>query len=181
VRFTLLLASSALAASLVLSACSGSQAVPTGAGAQSVAPMGHHGDAPMIILAGAGKDTTCPSSTGSSYIDCYDVGSGTNKFQWCIVYSSRNNGTCNTSVLYPGTWTWPKGKAAEVFNAANGKKAKGIKSKWKPNPANPTENLIKVKSSVGSTGGAVGYYTDLEACDSGGSCIGPYPIGIVVQ
>lgn len=171
-RFTLLLASSALAASLVLSACSGGTSVPTGS--QSVAPMGHHAGA-QIILDGAQKDTTCPSSTGTTYIDCYDVKSGKNKFQWCIVYTGE---TSCSSKLYPGTWTWTKFK---VYNASNGKKAKGLKSSWKPDPGNPTENEIKVKSSVGSTGGAVGYYTGLEACNSAGSCLGPDAIGIVVQ
>jgi hypothetical protein len=173
VRFTLLLASSALAASLVLSACSGgTSSVPTGS--QSVAPMGHSGG-PQLILDGANKDTTCPSSTGSSYVDCYDVKTGKNKFQWCIVYSGE---TSCSSKLYPGTWTWTKGK---VYQVSNGKKSKGIKSSWKPDPGNPTENTIKVKKSVGSTGGAVGYYTELEACNSNGSCVGPDEIGIVVQ
>lgn len=177
-RFTLFCASTALAASFMLSACSsggGSQALP---GGQSVAPMGHHENGPMLVLAGVKDQTTCPSSTGSTYLDCYDITAGKKfKAQWCIVYTSKENGTCDSSILYPGTWTWTVSK---VIAVSNGKKTKKIKNSWKPNPGNPTENYIKSKSSVKSTGGTVGYYIELEAATSS-QTVGPYEIGIVVS
>lgn len=181
-RFTLLFASSALAAGLVLSACSGgSQALP--GGAQSVAPMSHHGDFPTLVTPKEDA-TTCPSSDGSTYLECYTVKPGKKfKEQWCIVYSSKNNGTCDTSILYPGTWTWTVSK---VFEVSNNKPTKSIKNSWKPNPGNPTENMITSKKSVKSTKGKVGYYIDLEACNSASQCVEkssgqPYLIGIIVK
>jgi hypothetical protein len=171
VRFSLLLASSALAAGLALSACSGnSQAIP--GGAQSVAPMGHSFH---LALKSIDPNTTCPS--GSQYIDCYTVKPGKKfKNSWCI--SDVSPPTCATSGLAPGTWTWTVSK---VYSVKNGKPVKTIKNSWKPNPGNPTNNFITAKKSVKSTKGAIGYYIDLEACNSASSCVGPDEIGIIVK
>jgi hypothetical protein len=182
VRFTLLLASTALAASLVLSACSGgSQALP--GGAQSVAPMSHRGDLPALVNPQEDA-TTCPTSDGTTYLECYSIKPGKKfKDQWCIVYSSKNNGTCDTSILYPGTWTW---MVSKVYQVSNMKPTKSITNSWKPNPGNPTENELKSSKTLKSTKGKVGYYIDLEACNSASECVEksssqPYLIGIIVK
>lgn len=171
-RFSLLCASSALAASLILSACSSgsmSQAIPGG----SQSTMGRHAGTPMLQLkGGAVADASCPSS----YYECVTVSKASPlQQQWCIVYS----GTSGCSDLYPGTFTWaaPVSKAHHKKHHKKGK----VVTKFSPNPGNPTELTISLKGKVKSTKGKVGYVAALEACNSSSSCVGPADIGIIVQ
>jgi hypothetical protein len=171
VRLTLLCASSALAASLILSACSSgsmSQAIPGG----SQSSMGRHAGTPMLHLVGAKADASCPSQ----YYECVTVSkSSPLEQQWCIVYS----GTSDCSDLFPGTWTW-SAPVSKAHHKKHHKKGKLI-AKFSPNPGNPTELTISIKGKVKKTGGKVGYVANLEACNSSNSCVGPVGIGIIVQ
>ena len=167
-RFTLLLASSALAASLVLSACStsgGSQAIPGG----TQTTMARHGG-PQIELLGAKRNTSCPSE----YIACVEISpTSPAEQEWCIVYS----GTSDCSDLYPGTWTWdwPTYKVKKK----GFKGSKKIQASSSPNPGNPTFLTISTKKAK-STKGKIKYAVELIACNSAGSCLSGYYIGVSV-
>ncbi len=101
-RFSLLCASTALAASLMLAACSSgggsSSAIP---GGSSIAPMGQsHGGYRLVTV--AQRDTTCPSS----FVQCLAVSPGSYaSTEWCL----SSSGNC-TSGLYAGRvkWTVPE-------------------------------------------------------------------------
>ncbi|MGA8097429.1 MAG: hypothetical protein WB810_02090 [Candidatus Cybelea sp.] len=169
-RFSLLCASSALAASLILSACSSgsmSQSIPGG----SQSAMGHHAGTPMIQLKGGViANASCPSS----YYECVTVSkSSPLQQQWCIVYS----GTSDCSDLYPGTWTW----AAPVSKARHHHKKGKVVSKFSPNPGNPTELTLSIKGRLRSSHGNVARVANLTACNSADSCVGPVAIGIIIQ
>ena len=145
-RFTLLLASGALAASLALSACSGgSQAIP--GGAQSVAPMGHH--AAQLVVPGAHHDASCPSS----YITCLTLYPGNNTLGICI----STSGNCTTGLV--GEWNW-----ADTIVTLKGKKYKKFKESWSPNPGNPSTQTIVVKK-VKNTHGKVKWVDEINACE----------------
>ncbi|MFZ0031248.1 MAG: hypothetical protein WBE79_04840 [Candidatus Cybelea sp.] len=167
-RFSLLCASSALAASLILSACSSgsmSQAVPGG----SQSAMGRHAGTPMLHAVGAVANASCPSS----YYECVTVSKASPfQQQWCIVYS----GTSGCSDLYPGTWTW----AAPVTKARHHKRGKVV-SKFSPNPGNPTELTLSIKGRLRSSHGNVARIANLTACNSANSCVGPVAIGVIIQ
>jgi len=156
VRFTLLLASSVLAASLALGGCStsgGSQALP---GGSSVTPMGQH--QLQIVAAGAQHTTSCPSS---KYFTCLTLYKGSNQIEICI----SSSGNCTSGLV--GNWTW----VGKIVKAKNGKKYKKIKVSWSPNPGNPTVNTLKVKK-IKNSGGKVIYAEDITACGyPSGSCI----------
>lgn len=170
-RLTLLFASSALAASLMLSACSSGSTVP--AGSQSVAPMGHHAGAPQVVGLGAKHDTSCPST----YYECVEVSKASPAQQeWCLIYS----GTSDCTDLYPGTWTW----SAIVVKAKNGKPtnkhSKHVKASFSPNPGNPTTLTISTNASKTSHG-KIKYAVELSVCNSASSCLGPIDIGVSIQ
>jgi hypothetical protein len=168
VRFTLLLASSALAASLVLSACSGSSSLPTGS--QSVAPMGHRAGTPQLLGLGAKHDTSCPSA----FYECFEISKSTPATQeWCIIYS----GTSDCSDLYPGTWTWSGPTVKVKKGRPTGKKDKKIKASFSPNPGNPTTLTVSTSSSKSSKGKITGA-VELSVCNSASSCLGPLYIGV---
>jgi hypothetical protein len=168
VRFTLLLASSALAASLVLSACSGSSSIPTGS--QSVAPMSRHAGTPMLSAVGAKHDTSCPSA----FYECFEISKTSPATQeWCIIYS----GTSDCTDLYPGTWTWASANYKVKKGAPTSKKDKKISSSFSPNPGNPTDLTISTKSGKSSKGKITGA-VELSVCNSASSCLGPIYIGI---
>jgi hypothetical protein len=141
-----------------------SQAVPGG----SQSSMGRHAGAPMIQLAGAKPNTSCPSS----YYECVTVSKTSPvQQQWCIVYS----GTSDCSDLYPGTWTW----SAPVTKAHH-RRGKVV-AKFSPNPGNPTELTISIKRHLRSSNGKIARVASLEACNSSNSCVGPLLIGIIIQ
>lgn len=170
-RFTLLLASSALAASLVLSGCStsgGSQAIPGG----TQTSMGRHAAFEAHVV-GMKHDTSCPSS----FYECVEVSTSSPSSQeWCIVYS----GTSDCSDLYPGTWTWTS-ENNKVKKGNPGKKTKKIKSSWSPNPGNPSTLTISVAKKAKNTKGKIKYAVQWEACNSASSCLGPIVIGVSVD
>jgi hypothetical protein len=154
VRFTLLLASSALAASLVLSACSGgSQTIP---GGSTVAPMGHH--AAQLVAPGAQRDASCPAT----YFVCVTLYPGTTTQGICI----STSGNCTTGLV--GSWNWSE----TITTVKTGKKYKKIKPSFSPNPGNPTTNSFKAKK-VKNSHGKVKWAAALKACEvtNPASCI----------
>jgi hypothetical protein len=147
VRFTLLLASSLLAASLALSACStsgSSQAIP---GGSSVAPMGHQ--AAHFVAVGAKHDTSCPSE----YFACFTIYAGSTTEEICI-----SSSTCTSGLI--GDWTWK----SKIVKAKNGKKYKKIKASFYPNPGNPVDITYVVKK-IKNTHGKVKWAQNIEACN----------------
>ena len=152
-RFTLLCASTALAASLVLSACSGgsgsSSAIPGGATA-----MGHH--VAQMHLTAVSPDrkskNPCPSS---KYYFCTDVSPSSSGpyVQWAACTSG---GSC------PPTYDLV---ASNAFFTKSGKpvKAKKLSSTWYPSPGNPTYEYI-TDVSYGSSNGKVKVVGETAAC-----------------
>ena len=155
-RFTLLLASSVLAASLALGGCStsgGSQALP---GGSSVTPMGHH--QLQLVAAGVQRAASCPSS---KYFTCLTLYKGSNTLEICI----SSSGNCTSGLVGNYTWT------GTIVKAKSGKKYKKIKVAWSPNPGNPSVNTLTVKKIKNSHGKIV-YAEDIQACGyPSGSCI----------
>ena len=126
-RLTFLFASTALAASLLLSGCSSgsSQAIP--GGSQSVA-MGHH--APHMVPVVAGNPSSCPSS---KYILCIDITKASGgSFGLCI----STSGNCSSGLV--GDWNW-----STTVTTLKGKNAKKkIHNSWDPNPGNPSTEHV---------------------------------------
>ena len=156
-RFTLLLASSVLAASLALAGCStsgGSQAIP---GSSSVSPMGHQQY--QLVATGGLHNTSCPSS---KYFTCLTIYKGSNQIEICI----SSSGNCTSGLV--GNWTW----SGKIIHVKTGKKDKKFKVKFSPNPGNPTVNTIKV-NTIKDSHGKIKYAEDITACPYGssGSCI----------
>jgi len=156
VRFTLLLASSVLAASLALGGCStsgGSQALP---GGSSVTPMGQH--QVQLVATGGLKNSSCPSS---KYITCLTLYKGSNQIEICV----SSSGNCTSGLV--GDYTW----SSKIVKAKNGKKYKKIKASWSPNPGNPSVNTLKVKKIKNSNGKVI-YVDEITACGyPSGSCL----------
>jgi len=182
VRSTLLGASVALAASLLLAACSnsgGGQAIP-GSGAQA-APMSYHTGVPVLAFKGISPATSCPSE----YTACYEITPGTAfSDTWCISIVSPPS--CNApSDIYDGKVAWKD--TTDVIDIATGNPTKDIKSKWKPavsDQSTDASNNVTSKSSTPSTGGAVGYYFDFSATLKTGSYKGDVldgAVGIIVE
>jgi hypothetical protein len=151
VRFSLLFASSALAASLALSACSNPASQFAPGGSQSVAPMAA-GASAQLVVSGAQRDAaSCPSS---KYFACVTVAKGKTKLQICI----STSGNCTSGLT--GSWNW-KGK---IVSAKTGKPYKGIKATFKPNPGNPTEDTFSAKK-VKNSHGKIVYAQNISACN----------------
>jgi hypothetical protein len=171
VRFINLCASSAIAASLLLSACSsssgGSQALPSGS--QAVAPMGHSGR-PHITIVGAKKFTA--SCDASLYLTCVTVSKKTPAtLEICI----NESGSGCTSGSFP-TLTWYEA----IYSAKTNKLYKKIVGSFYPNPGNPSEDTISAKKKVKNSHGVVKYYQYFEACFNSTSCDSA-EIGIATQ
>jgi hypothetical protein len=146
VRFTLLFASSALAASLVLSACSGgagSSAIP---GGSSVVPMGQsHGG--YRVVTEITRETSCPST----YVQCLALTPGSPaEVEWCI----SSSGNC-TSGLYTGKIVWTISEP--VTKIKTGKNYRKIKAAWATKKGNPDDLTVTPAASVKSTKGTIGY------------------------
>jgi hypothetical protein len=169
VRFTLLLASSALAASLVLSACSsgsGSSTIP--GGGSSVAPMGHHGISLHAIAMKADKaKNPCPSS---KYDACFGLNYGSGPYvEWSACYSTYD---CPPTydIVATADLTTPKDKAV---------KPKVMTQDWSPSPGNPTYQYITAGSKY-KNGSKVRYVDATSAClyyypsDCGAATFGIY-------
>jgi hypothetical protein len=180
-RFNLFCASAALAASLVLSACSsggGSQAVP--GGSQSVtAPMGHHGH--LVRLGGGPSASQCPGSTGYLLNDCYYVAQGSSNSQgWEEEYSSGSQ----AGQIIPGNWYW---KFCHTYKVKDNKGYKQSTCAWGTNPSNPNTQTVTMTAlaPVSPASGPPPYYVTIKACSNNspygkGYCDGPYEIGVMV-
>jgi len=167
VRFSILCASTALAASLLLSACSGgSGSLPTG-GSQTASSMGHQGN--LRIISATPVQQSC---NYSAYYECITVSKATPFTQeWCI----STTGTCGS--VFPGTWTW-----SSTITTVKGKKFKKMTASYSPNPGNPSTLTISEKKKVKSTKGKIKYESSLQACSSTYGCVYlPLPIGIAAQ
>lgn len=151
-RFTLLCASTALAASLVLSACSGgsgsSSAIPGGSGSTA---MGHHVSQMHVTAVNPDHKNPCPSS----------------KYLFCTTVSPSSSGpyvqwSACTSSSCPPTYDLV---ATNDFITKSGKpvKAKKLSSTWYPSPGNPTYEYI-TDVSYGSSHGKVKVIGQTAAC-----------------
>jgi hypothetical protein len=170
VRFSLLCASSALAASLLLSACSGgSQAVP--GGSQAIAPMGHH-SLHLVAASPGNPSANCPSSL---YITCIDI---TKASGGAVEICISTSGNCSSGLV--GDWNWK----TVVTKLSTGKNAKRkIHNKWSPNPGNPsTDTFTEVRAVKPSQNGSVKYVGTLTACEvtNPSSCLSG-AIGLIPQ
>lgn len=172
-RFTLLLASSVLAASLALGACSsggGSQAIPSGS---SVSTMGHHAGMQLVAMGGGHGAYTCAYPP---FIQCAEISFDTPYYEeWCI----SSTGSCST--LSPGTWGWLNGDAVKLKKGQpTSKSYKKIVGSYNPNPGNPTDLTIAEKKHVKSSKGKLKYAFELEACNSSSDCASGY-IGLSTE
>ena len=180
-RFTLLCASAALAASLVLAGCSttgSSSAIPGGSSATSMA---HHSGLHIVMMGGR-QPQSCPSP----YNFCYEVNPANGgTFEWCIVNITSGNCTSN---LAPGKWKWtntaPVPGKPQTTNLKTGRKTGAVKSTWSPVVGNPTNNVITTKATLKYTKGKPGYAFSWQSCAKSGpykgSCVGPVNIGIIL-
>ncbi|MFZ0364138.1 MAG: hypothetical protein WAL67_08025 [Candidatus Cybelea sp.] len=146
-RFTLLFASTALAASLVLSACSSggtSSAIP---GGNSIAPMGqNHGGYRLVTE--VSRDTSCPST----FVQCLALTPGSPaEVEWCI----SSSGNC-TSGLYDGRIKWLVTRPG-VLKIKTGKPYHKIKAAWSAKKGNPDDLTVTPAAGVRSTKGTIGY------------------------
>jgi len=169
-RFINLCASSAIAASLVLSACSsssgGSQALPSSP--QAVAPMGHSAR-PHFTVVGAQKFTA--SCDASVYLTCVTVSKKSPaEIEICV----NEAGSGCTSGSFPSL-TW-----YEAVYTAKGKVTKKIVGSFYPNPGNPSDDTITVKKKVKNSHGNISYYQFIEACFYTSDCISGY-VGIYTK
>ncbi|MBV9719470.1 MAG: hypothetical protein JOZ77_09120 [Candidatus Eremiobacteraeota bacterium] len=166
-RFPLLIASSAIAASLVLGACSGgtgSSSLPS-SGAQQIA-QGHTSLIPVGLHIDA--KNPCPSS---KYIFCIDVSASSSGPYVC--FSSDSCGSPTSPVFYAyGYIDTTKGKSA----------AKKISEFWEPFPGNPTEQYLVLKKAPKKASTKVKYVDYVYACTAPSSgCGSTYAIGIIPQ
>ena len=169
-RFTLLCASTALAASLMLSACSsgGSSSAIQGGTQTTSVPMGHsHGGYHMVMF---GKGIRHAQTCQSPYYICYLVAPGTTtQFGWCL----STSGNC-TSGVYAGKVNWLTTDGCSGHAKTDG-------------PSGCTGSLqedhVTVKASVPYTNGQAGYNATWTALVKSGSIKGESfvePTGIIV-
>lgn len=172
-RFTLLCASTALAASLMLAACSSggsSSAIPSG---NSIAPMGHsHGGYRLVMV--AQRDTTCPAS----YVQCLAVSPGSYaQAEWCL----SSTGNCSSG-LYAGRTKWTV--TEKPIKNKTGRAYHKLVATWSPVKGNPSILTVTANAAARSSKGVVGYSMTWEVCALSGSikgtCFGPEPEGIAV-
>lgn len=148
-RLSTLCASSAIAASLLLSACSTgtSSSIP---GGSSVSSMGHVG--PQFVVMARKDSASCPTS---KYITCVDVTKASGgSVEICI----STSGNCTSGL--DGTWTWK----SKITNLKGKPASKKIKNKWSPNPGNPSTDTFKEHGKIKVTGN-VEYVANLTACN----------------
>jgi hypothetical protein len=166
-RVTNLCATSAIAASLVLCACSssgGSQALP--GSPQAVTTMSHSAH---LTVAGVGPFT---GSCGSGYITCVTVGKGS-PVTFVLCYDVGGSGC--TSGSFPSL-IWSEG----IYSVHNNKLFRKIIGSFYPNPGNPSADTIKAKIKVRNSHGVVTYYQYVEGCISSSDCING-EVGIATQ
>ncbi|MGA8574161.1 MAG: hypothetical protein WB609_00540 [Candidatus Cybelea sp.] len=137
-RFTLLCASTALAASLMLSACSGgagggagASAIPSGGG--STQSMGHHKITPHAVAVHPARRSPCPSSI----------------FAACFALSTSSSGPYVEWSACFSTYSCPPTYALESFATITKTRTGGPVGRgqiagqaWYPDPGNPTFQYI---------------------------------------
>ncbi len=170
-RFINFCASSAIAASLLLSACSsssgGSQALPSGSQAARVAPMSHSAH---LTVVGARKFTAyCDPSL---YITCVTV---SKKTPAALELCYNESGSGCSSGYFPSL-TWYEA----IYTVKANKIYKKIVGSFYPNPGNPSEDTITAKKKVKNSKGVVKYYQYIEGCLNSTECI-TGEIGIATQ
>ncbi|HTA55180.1 MAG TPA: hypothetical protein VK755_10620 [Candidatus Acidoferrales bacterium] len=170
-RFLTLCASTAIAASLMLSACSnssgGSQALPSNS--QAVAPMGHSAH-PHLVVIGAQKFTA--SCDTSVYLTCVTV-SKKSPATLEICYNESGSG-CSSGYFPPLTWY------EAVYSVKANKIYKKIVGSFYPNPGNPSVDTITALKKVKNSHGVVKYYQYIEGCLYTSDCL-TGEIGIATQ
>jgi hypothetical protein len=152
VRLSLLCASSALAASLLLSACSTSgtsQTIP--GGSQSVGAMGHHGPQ-FVVVHNGGDAASCPSSL---YLTCVNV---SKKKGGSVTICISSSGNCTSGLV--GDWNW----TTSVTNLKGKNEDKKIKNSWDPNPGNPSTDTFTVHGKLKASK-QVKYVANVTACE----------------
>jgi hypothetical protein len=168
-------ASAALAASLLLAACSsgsGSQNLPSSGGspmlrsggAQAVAPVNH---GPRLIVVGAHHGT---ASCGSEYLECLTVGKG----HPAAAKICAGAYGCYSSYFPNETWS------EDIYSVKTGGRYKKIQSYIYPNPGNPIVDFFYTNHKFQNSHGVVNYYQHLEACPTSGSCL-TADIGIATE
>jgi len=170
VRFINLCASSAIAASLVLSACSSSggssQALPSSS--QAVAPMGHSGRPHFTVVGGRQFTASCNATL---YVACVTVKKGSpGALEICV----NEAGSGCTSGSFPSLEWY------EAVYTVKGGATKKIVGSFYPNPGNPSEDTITAKKKVKNSHGNISYVQFIEACFSTSDCISGY-IGIYTK
>ncbi|MGA2760702.1 MAG: hypothetical protein ABSF08_10335 [Candidatus Cybelea sp.] len=170
-RFINICASSAIAASLLLSACSnssgGSQALPSSS--QAVAPMAHSGHPHLTVIGGRKNTAYCDYSL---YLTCVTVAKGS-PAALEICYNESGSG-CSSG--YFPSLTWYEG----IYSVKKNKLYKKIVGSFYPNPGNPSEDTITAKKKVKNSHGVVTYYQYVEGCLNSTECI-TGSIGIATQ
>ncbi len=169
-RFMNLCASSAIAAGLLLSACSsssgGSQAIPSSS--QAVAPMGHSAHLHLTVV-GAKKFT---ASCNSAYLTCVTVSKKTPAVLE-ICYNESGSG-CSSGYFPPLTWY------EGIYSVKTNKLYKKIVGSFYPNPGNPSDDTITAVKKVKNSHGVVKYYQYIEGCLYTSDCL-TGEIGIATQ
>ncbi len=169
-RFTNLCAASAIAASLVLSACSsssgGSQALPTGSQA-AAARMSH--SAHLTVVGARPFTGSCDTSV---YITCITVKKGS-PVTLELCYNADGSGC--TSGSFPSL-TWYEG----IYSVSKDKLYRKIVGSFYPNPGNPSDDTIAAKKKVKNSHGVVKYFQYIEGCLYTSDCLTGY-IGIATQ
>lgn len=135
-RFTLLCASAALAASLVLSACSGG-AGSTGASAipgsgSGVSSMGHHKVKMQVIAMHVDRRPACPSGV----IACFALNYGSGPYtEWSLCYSTYD---CPPTYAIVASATFSK-----IRDGSSVGRGQIAGSDYYPSPGNPTYQYIQ--------------------------------------
>ena len=170
-RFINLCASTAIAASLVLSACSnssgGSQAIPSSP--QAVAPMGHSAHLHLTVVGAQKFTASCDTSV---YLTCVTVSKKT-PAALEICYNESGSG-CSSGYFPSLTWY------EAIYTVKANKIYKKIVGSFYPNPGNPSEDTITAKKKVKNSKGVVKYYQYIEGCLNSTECI-TGEIGIATQ
>jgi hypothetical protein len=167
-RFVNVCASGAIAAGLLLSACSsssgGSQPLPSNP--QAIATKAH--SAHLTVVGGRQFTASCDTSL---YLTCVTIAKGS-PATIEICYNSEGSGCSSGS--FP-TLTW-----YEAIYSVKDKPYKKIVGSFYPNPGNPTDDTIAAKKKVKNSHGVVKYFQYIEGCLSTSDCL-TGEIGIATQ
>jgi hypothetical protein len=173
VRFSLLIASSLIAAALTVSACNrdgGSSAVPGGAQqAASMNRLGGLGALKPIAMMNRDTKNECPSS---KYLYCVDITPSSSGPYVCFSSSSSCGGSQQSPPYY----------AYGIIVSLKDKPTRKLSEYWDPFPGNPTDQYI-VETKPLKASKRVKYVDQVYVClePSGGSCGAISYIGLIPQ